>query len=510
VATVSGTGDVALTKAVAEGLATLRRDATSTRPRGAGGRPGWVRTYIAMLLVVDAMAALVGGEIARFAGLGGSIGPAVEILGHAVPYWLLAVGFIPVWLLAMAVGGSYDSRELGNGSEEYRRVIDSAIRVLAVVAVASYAARIELARGFVATVLPATLLLTVFGRHRVRKWVHVQRGRGDFMNQVVVVGSLEHATDLIRHLRGAPYAGYSVMGACVPGSAHTLLVDETAYPVLGEPADAERVVQEVQADCVAISDTASLHSGALRRMAWSLEGTGVDLIVVPALTDVSGPRIVTRPVAGLPLLHVEEPVLSGAARVFKEGFDRLASVIVLVVLLPFLALVAAIVRATSHGPALYRQTRVGRDGRHFVISKFRTMRNQADEERADVAHLNEHDGPLFKIRNDPRMTTVGRWLRRFSIDELPQLLHVVTGHMSLVGPRPPLPCEVEQYDEHTSRRLLVKPGVTGLWQVSGRADLSWDESVRLDLYYVENWSPALDFVILWKTMRAVLNGRGAY
>ncbi|MGI8686592.1 MAG: exopolysaccharide biosynthesis polyprenyl glycosylphosphotransferase, partial [Acidimicrobiales bacterium] len=243
---------------------------------------------------------------------------------------------------------------------------------------------------------------------------------------------------------------------------------------------------------------------------WDLEGTGVDLLVVPSLVDVAGPRISVRPVAGLPLLHVEEPELGGGARLVKHLVERVAAAVLLVLLLPLLVAVGLAVRCTSRGPALFAQQRVGKHGRRFTLYKFRTMRRSAEAELVDLADANEHDGPLFKIRDDPRRTRLGRALRRVSIDEVPQLWNVVVGQMSIVGPRPPLPCEVEGYSDEARRRLLVKPGLTGLWQVSGRADLPWAEAVRLDLYYVENWSPALDLVILAKTLTAVVRGRGAY
>ena len=468
-----------------------------------------MRTYIRTLLVIDALAVAIGGS-ASLALLHGQHLDPLRIGNGAVGYPVIAVAIVPVWLLMLALAGAYDSREVGNGSEEYRRVFTAAMQVVATVALVSFAGRLEIARGFVATMPPLAVGLTLFGRYRVRKWVHRQRETGRYSNKVVVVGSRDHARELVRHLRRSPHAGFRVFGACVPGEGGELDVDGEPVPILGTPAQAEEAVAMVEADAVAIADVANLPSGALRRIAWSLEGTGVDLIVVPAVTDLAGPRIAIRPVSGLPLLHVEEPVLSGTARAAKEVVDRLLALTVLAVLSPFLLVFAIAIKLTSRGPVLYRQTRVGKDGRHFTLWKFRTMYKDADRRLAEVAHLNETGGVLFKIREDPRRTPIGRWLRRFSIDELPQVIHVVTGHMSVVGPRPPLPTEVERYDEHTSRRLLVKPGLTGLWQVSGRSDLPWDESVRLDLYYVENWSPALDAVILWKTLWAVLRGRGAY
>jgi len=249
----------------------------------------------------------------------------------------------------------------------------------------------------------------------------------------------------------------------------------------------------------------------LQALAWRLEGTGIRLVMAPSVTDIAGPRIVVRPVQGLPLLHVEDPELRAGQRVLKSSIDRLVAAVALVAMAPAFVAIALAITLTSRGPVLFGQQRVGlRGGRTFTIWKFRTMVDGADRRVGEVAHLNEHDGPLFKIRRDPRVTPVGRWLRRFSIDELPQLVNVLRGDMSLVGPRPPLPSEVAGYGAEAHRRLLVKPGMTGLWQVGGRALLPWEEAVRLDLYYVENWSIALDLMVLWKTLGAVLHGRGAY
>jgi len=244
---------------------------------------------------------------------------------------------------------------------------------------------------------------------------------------------------------------------------------------------------------------------------WTLEGSDVDVLVSSALTDVTGPRISIRPVAGLPLLHIEEPELSGTRRVMKGVFDRVVAGLIILFALPVLVGLGIAVRLTSRGPALFRQTRVGRDGSHFTMFKFRSMYVDAEERKKELESRNERaEGLLFKMRDDPRVTRVGKFLRKWSLDELPQLINVLNGSMSLVGPRPPLPSEVARYEDDVHRRLMVKPGLTGLWQISGRSDLEWDESVRLDLRYVENWSLAMDFVILWRTVFAVLRREGAY
>jgi exopolysaccharide biosynthesis polyprenyl glycosylphosphotransferase len=280
--------------------------------------------------------------------------------------------------------------------------------------------------------------------------------------------------------------------------------------VLGAPEAVAELLHTVVADTVAVVGSGNGEGGYLRRLAWRLEGRGVELVVAPAITDVAGPRILVRPLEGLPLLHIEEPQLSGADRLLKELLERVGAAFLLVALFPLCMLVGLAIRVTSRGPALFRQLRIGRHGQKFTIFKFRTMQLGAEEQLSSILDRNDQDGLMFKVRQDPRVTPIGQWLRRYSLDELPQLWNVLTGTMSLVGPRPPLPFEVEQYAEEVNRRLLVKPGMTGLWQVRGRADLSWEETVRLDLYYVENWSLALDAAILWKTIFAVLHRRGAY
>src|SRR6266700_3917297 len=264
-------------------------------------------------------------------------------------------------------------------------------------------------------------------------------------------------------------------------------------------------------DAVAVTASSGLGPERLRWISWQLEGTKTELIVSPGLIEVAGTRLQVRPVSGLPLLQVEAPRVSGFHRLFKGAIDRLVAGVALLVLSPLLIAITVRIRTTSHGPAFFRQTRVGRDGSTFTILKFRSMYLDAEDRKESLAAYNEaNDGLLFKMRDDPRITRVGAVLRRYSLDELPQLVNVLLGSMSLVGPRPPLPSEVAQYGVDVRRRLLVKPGLTGLWQISGRSDLSWTESVRLDLRYVENWSLALDLMILWKTARVVLKPNGAY
>jgi exopolysaccharide biosynthesis polyprenyl glycosylphosphotransferase len=285
-----------------------------------------------------------------------------------------------------------------------------------------------------------------------------------------------------------------------------IIGDVSAYPYDGDIASA---VLQSGADTVVLT-SGHLDPDEIRDLSWQLEKVNVDLVVSPGMVDVAGPRLTVRQVGGLPLLHVDKPQYDGAKRFLKRAFDLCFSAMVLLVAAPILLAAAIAIKLNSRGPVFYRSERIGLDGRSFRMIKFRSMVVDADERLADVVHLNQGGGVLFKIRQDPRVTSVGRFLRRYSIDELPQFINVLLRDMSVVGPRPPLRSEVESYDVQVRRRLLVRPGITGLWQVSGRSDLSWEESVRLDLSYVENWSMLTDLAIAAKTASAVWRGSGAY
>jgi len=293
--------------------------------------------------------------------------------------------------------------------------------------------------------------------------------------------------------------------------AHPAVGDEVAgVPLYGGLDDVPAAVRAFGADTVAVLACPEMDGIRLRSLAWELEKTGTDLCVSPALLDVAGPRTTIRQTAGLTLLHVDHPQLSGFRVFVKDLFDRSVAAAALILLSPLLILLAVAIRLHDRGPALFTQVRVGKDGHMFRIYKFRTMVVDAEKRRNQLLESNDTDGVLFKLRNDPRVTAVGAHLRRWSIDELPQLFNVLLGQMSLVGPRPALPDEAARYAEHVRRRLVVKPGLTGLWQVNGRSDLNWEESVRLDLRYVENWSFVLDLQILWKTISVMVRGSGAY
>jgi exopolysaccharide biosynthesis polyprenyl glycosylphosphotransferase len=375
------------------------------------------------------------------------------------------------------------------------------------VAIASYVFRLEVARGYVAIALPAGLIGLLLSRWLWRQWLTLRRAQGEMSGSVLVVGDREHLMDLIRALDSVPAAGYHVVAACCTDADQG---DIDRVPVVGNESEAAEIAGRMGVNTVACTSSSRLGAGGLRPFGWALEGLDVDLVVVPRLTDVAGPRVLTRPVAGLSLLHVESPIFTGPRLAVKTTIDRSAAALLLILLSPLFAVVAVRIRRSDRGPVFFQQERIGKDGTSFPMLKFRTMLVGAEAALPSLLDRSEGQGPLFKLSDDPRITRVGATLRSYSLDELPQLLNVLRGQMSLVGPRPPLPCEVETYGNDVRRRLLVKPGMTGLWQINGRSNLSWEESVRFDLYYVENWSVMSDLIILWRTGRAVLRSSGAY
>jgi exopolysaccharide biosynthesis polyprenyl glycosylphosphotransferase len=341
--------------------------------------------------------------------------------------------------------------------------------------------------------------------------LHRRHNRGDFLQATLLVGHRGAVGVLHRQIAAEGYHGYRVIGCCVPDERHDpegRLSD--GLPVLGGLGEVADVVARNEVGAVAVLPCPELEGPALRRLGWDLETSKAELLLAPSLTEVVGTRVGIRPICGLPLLHMESPEFTGVRRLTKALFDRTFAALGLVLLAPLLIGLAVAIRVTSPGPVFFRQERIGQGGRPFRLLKFRSMVDHADERMEMLRDQSDGNDVQFKLRRDPRVTRVGAFARRHSLDELPQLFNVLGGSMSLVGPRPHVAREVEQYGVDMRRRLLVKPGITGLWQVSGRSDLSWEDSVRIDVRYVENWSLAFDFMILWKTVGAVLRGSGAY
>lgn len=473
---------------------------------------GWVRRYTRALPLVDggaALAAALVGYAVRF-GEPGSSGWWWAITHQ--PAW--SVVLLPLlWVAAVAVARGYESRFLFTGPEEVRRVGFAGVSVVAAVSTTAYAFDLDVARGYVVVALPLALLLTLAARLVLRRRVHVLRRSGRRTATTLVVGRAESVRDLVAQLERAPQQGLRVVGCCT--SSDSLVdadgqVEDLQVPVLGGFDDVVDVVRRDGIQTVAVLPCAEMDSRRLRRLGWRLEETTAELVVAPGIAEVAGPRVAIRPVAGLPLLHLERPELRGVRALWKNVIDRVGAALAVLVLAPVLLVLAVLVRRSGPGPVLFRQERVGEDGRPFDMLKFRSMVDRADDRLPELMATNEGNGVLFKMKGDPRVTAVGRVLRRYSLDELPQLFNVLKGEMSLVGPRPPLASEVERYGPDMHRRFAVKPGITGLWQVSGRSHLSAEESERLDVRYVESWSPATDAMILWKTVGSVVTGRGAY
>ena len=476
---------------------------------------GWQATYARWLALIDLAAMMAAVGIAQVVRFGSSSGTATAALVDHITYTEISIAIVIGWMAALTVNGTRSTRVIGSGIEEYRRVWWATVSVFGGVAIISMLFKLEIARGYLMVALPAGVVLLLVSRWVARRVVVRARTRhGRCITRLLVVGSPQAVRDLTLGLSREPWAGYDVVGACIPGQYAQPGVGVPGFgtvPVLGNETSVARAVVASGSHAVAVAATEQFHGVGLRELSWELENLNVDLLVAPGVVDVAGPRLHMRPVAGLPLIHVEKPQYHGAKRFQKRAFDIAFSGLALLCALPLLLTIALAIKLTSRGPVFYRQERIGLDGKPFDMIKFRTMVVGADAMLEEIAHLNESDsGVLFKIRNDPRVTPLGRFLRKYSLDELPQFINAFTGQMSVVGPRPPLETEVATYDDHTMRRLLVRPGITGLWQVSGRADLSWEDSIRLDMFYVENWSVMADVVIALKTARVVFKHIGSY
>lgn len=450
------------------------------------------RRYVTSVVVCDvAIAATLGVAIAQ------TEASALAVVAVAV-----------AWVLAVAVSGAYAWSRLVTIGQEVRRLIMAAGGLLATAGTASYLAGAPLARTAVLSGLLTLPLASTVARVAARRRVTGGRTASALSPRILLVAGRDSAPEFNAFAASCSTLG-AIVGAVVPVGLGGTLQLPSGAPVATDLARTRSMIDLLSADTVIVS-AGHLSPDALRRLSWSLEDVDIDLLLAPGLTDIDLHRLRMHWAGGMPVLQIAQPRLYGGSRWAKTTFDRVAAFLLLLMLVPLLVGVALAVRINSSGPALFRQVRVGQSGREFTLYKFRTMAVDAEERREDLLELNEAEGPLFKLRADPRITSIGRVLRRYSLDELPQLYNVLRGDMSLVGPRPPLPSEVAGYSEDVRRRLLVKPGLTGLWQVSGRSDLSWEESVRLDLRYVDNWSLGHDVHILRRTAKAVVRGTGAY
>ncbi|PWJ24444.1 Undecaprenyl-phosphate galactose phosphotransferase WbaP/exopolysaccharide biosynthesis polyprenyl glycosylphosphotransferase [Branchiibius hedensis] len=427
-------------------------------------------------------------------------------------YLWVSVALVVCWMVSLWGAQTYRAEYLALGSEEFRRVIRATFSVFGLFAIVSMVFKLDISRSFLAVALPLGLCLLLVGRAVARMRLNRQRGRGRFVDPVLVIGAPQEVRYVAQRVGSHPAAGYRVAGVATGAERADdfELSNGEVVPDIGAMEGALASAKALGASGIIVAGQSRVDRGSLRQLSWSMEGSGLSLALASRMTDVAGPRIHWRPIEGLPLMSVEMPRYSGVRFAAKRAFDLVASVTGLLILSPLLLAIAVVIKFDSPGPVFFRQTRVGVNGSKFQMIKFRSMCVDAEDRLAELQDLNEGHGALFKLRDDPRVTRVGAFLRKYSLDELPQLFNVVIGDMSLVGPRPPLPSEVESYEAHVKRRLNVKPGITGPWQVGGRSNLTWEETVRKDLYYVENWSLAGDILILIKTVRAVLMRDGAY
>jgi exopolysaccharide biosynthesis polyprenyl glycosylphosphotransferase len=494
----------------ASGAARGRRTGSTGGGRRHAGTAHRRRVQSAQLVVTDLIAVLLAVATAYWSRFG-----FPPLAGGEVIDLVAGVGLPLLWVAVAAANRTYDLRFVGPGTGEFGRLGKAFAQVSLAAALFSYLGNFEIARGFLLLALTLSLVLSALGRGLFRLRLVRLRRSGRVLDRVLLVGRAASLRPLVDAMRRDPAAGLEVVGVCLPADEAAdpdlrRVFAEIAVPVVGDLRKTGNAVARCAASTVTVV-AGDIGPTALRTMAWELEGSGADLVVSSGLSEVSGQRVHVHTVSGVPLLRVDTPSYAGFRRVLKGSFDRLAAGLALLLLSPALLVLGLLVRFTSRGPAFYRQERIGKNGVAFRMVKFRSMHVDADARLAELAQLNENaDGLLFKMRDDPRVTPIGRWLRRFSLDELPQLFNILTGSMSLVGPRPPLQSEVALYGNDVARRLLVKPGLTGLWQVSGRSDLSWEDSVRLDLNYVENWSLGLDMRLLMKTAGVVVKATGAY
>jgi len=484
------------------------RSASLAPPRQSQKAPSdWISIHINLLRVTDsllvALAVFLGYQAAD---------PGLFPGGPSNAGILASAAVALIWIAALEIYRTRDSKVLGVGADEYKRVASATFRVFGLIAIAAVVFSVQGGTTLLSVSVPLGIVALTANRWAFRRRLGAEKAKGRHLSRAIVVGEAEDVRYVVHQIEKKSGPVYKILGVCLPGSRRgaKLRVDDQQVPVLSSTDDIARTARLAQADAVIVAGPLPGGNKFIRELGWRLEECSAEMVLAATLTNVAGPRIHWRPVEGLPLMHVDVPQYAGGRHTLKRLMDIVLAGGAMIALSPLLLVLAVIVHLDSPGPILFRQERIGKGGRTFGMFKFRSMVVDAEDRLSVLNDNNEGAGVLFKIRNDPRVTRCGRWMRKYSLDELPQLWNVVIGDMSMVGPRPPLEREVSGYERHTHRRLLIKPGLTGLWQINGRSDLSWDEAVRLDLYYVENWSIAGDLLILWRTFRAVVQPSGAY
>lgn len=466
----------------------------------------WERRYRRRLVATDA--ACITGAAAAAIVFETAVGvPLAQLAGPA----RIGLFVICAWMTLLALAHTREPSVVGAGAAEYMRIGHATGFAFGILSTVFILAQLPGLRAQLIIALPVGLVALVLSRWLWRRWLIHERERGECVSRVLVAGTRDDVEYVIEKLVHDPHHAYLVIAATTTdGGFEPIDIEDHLYPVIGSIRFTAAYGRQAGADTIVVASTPDDDRDFVRRLGWELEGSAAELVLCNRLTDVAGPRLSLRPLDGLPLVQVKIPEFEGGIHAIKRGMDVVLSLLALVPIALIAPFVAIAIKLDSRGPVLFHQLRVGRDGRQFSMLKFRTMVVDAEERRAELLAENDGAGPLFKVKRDPRVTRVGAILRRFSIDELPQFVNVLRGDMSIVGPRPPLPNEVTSYDGSVYRRLYIKPGITGLWQISGRSDLSWADSVRLDLRYVENWSIATDVMIMWRTAKVMIAPKGAY
>ena len=421
--------------------------------------------------------------------------------------WWAAVATLPIWLALFAKQRLYNTRFIGRRIDEFRRIVNASILGTLAVLVVANLGNVLLRRSAL-FILAATSIAVVTAEREVARRIFLRlRSGGRMVRYVVIAGANPEGRDIAAMLQAEPWLGYKVIG----------FVDDNAsprdpvpgVPLLGGVADIGGILREYPNTSVIVASSA-VESAVTNRLARDLLDQGVHVELSSTLRDISSQRLTVRPLGRFPVVYVEPITRGGWRAVAKRTFDIFGASAGLILTAPITLLAAIAIKLDTHGPVLFSQTRVGQDSEPFAVLKLRTMVANAEDQLPGLLTQNEADGPLFKMADDPRITRTGRFLRKASIDELPQLWNVIRGNMSLVGPRPALPHETEEWDSLLGQRLRVKPGITGMWQVSGRSDTTFEDYTRLDLYYVDNWSITTDLAILAKTIPVVLMRKGAH
>jgi exopolysaccharide biosynthesis polyprenyl glycosylphosphotransferase len=472
------------------------------------------RAYVVVALVVcDALAILCAGLFATWAKFGAITEPVrFENAPTTVAFWQIAIVIVPLWVMFLAIAQLYDLDSVTWGLSVSGRVTRALSLGVVALILGTYLAKLPgLSRAWVLLTWTSAIVLVLLARGAVMLIVTWARQSGRLLVPTLIVGSNAEAADILRVLRADRAAGLVPVACLASSQAERLGLDFVAgdVPIIGTARDLMSVMQTEHIDVVVIASSAFDHD-VVARMIAELRTADADVHISSGLFEVLTSRVIVTEVAGVPLITVKGISLSKGNVLAKRLFDLVVALLVVLIGVPVWLAIAAAIKVSSRGPILYSQERVGVQGSRFGMYKFRSMYVDADAKLAEVMSGNEASGPLFKMKDDPRVTPVGKWLRKFSLDEIPQILNVLRGDMSLVGPRPPLAREVSSYSMHDWRRMEVVPGMTGLWQVSGRSSLTFDEMVRLDLFYIENWSVSLDITLIFRTIPAVLFARGAY